>query len=56
MREPIISTERSKQTSVMSHAPPHPTAPGVIRVPCPSYRSFGSTQPQFIEFIPTPQI
>jgi len=54
MRWPIFSTETSKQTPVRGPAPPHPTALGVIRAPYPSYGPSGSTQPQFMEFIPTP--
>jgi len=54
MRGPIISTERSKQTPVMGPAPQNPIAPEVIRVSYPSYGQSISTQPQFMEFIPTP--
>jgi hypothetical protein len=50
----VISTERSKQTSVRGPAPAHPTALGLIRVPYPGYGPSGSTHPQFMEFIPTP--
>ena len=35
-------------------APQNPTAPRVIRVPNPNYGSSASTQPQYMEFIPTP--
>ncbi|AES67478.1 hypothetical protein MTR_2g094150 [Medicago truncatula] len=54
MRGPDISTERSKQTLMRGPAPAHPTAPGLIRVSYPGYGPYGSTQPQFMEFIPTP--
>jgi len=37
---------------VGSSAPTHPTAPGVIRVPYPSYDPSDLTQPKFMEFIP----
>jgi len=45
MREPVISTEKSTQTPVRGPAPPHPTTPGVIRMPYPSYGPPGATQP-----------
>jgi hypothetical protein len=45
MRGPIISTKKSTQTPVRGSAPPHPAAPGVIRMTYPSYGSSGSTQP-----------
>lgn len=54
IREPIISNERPKQTSMRDPAPAHPTAPDVIRVPYPNYGPSGSTQPKFMEFILTP--
>jgi len=54
IREPVISNERPKQTPVRGPAPSHPTAPGVIRVPYPNYGPSGSSQPNFMEFIPTP--
>jgi len=53
MRGPIISTERSKQTQVKGHAPTQTTTRGLMRVPYPGYKPSGSTQPQFMEFIPT---
>jgi len=46
--------ERPKQTPVRGLAPSHPTAPSVIRVPYPNYGPSGSSQPKFMEFIPTP--
>jgi len=54
MREPIISTERSKQTPVRDPAPLQTTTPRIIRVPYPNYGPYRYTQPQFMEFIPTP--
>jgi len=54
IRGPVISNERPKQTPVRGPAPSHPTAPGVIRVPYPNYGPSGSSQPKFMEFIPTP--
>lgn len=51
---PVISNERPKQTPVRGPAPSHPTAPGVVRVPYPNYGPSGSSQPKFMEFIPTP--
>jgi hypothetical protein len=53
MRGPIILTERSKQTQVRGPALTHTTTRGLIRVPYPGYEPSGSTQPQFMEFIPT---
>jgi len=53
MREPVFSNDRHKQTPVRGPAPQNPTAPGVIRVSYPSYGSSASTQPQYMEFIPT---
>jgi len=35
----------SKLQANRGSAPPHPTAPGVIRMPYPSYGPFDSTQP-----------
>nr|ABD28298.1 hypothetical protein MtrDRAFT_AC147774g9v1 [Medicago truncatula] len=52
IRGPIISNERPKQTP-MRVLHQHPTAPGVIRVPYPNYGPSSSTQPKFMEFIPT---
>jgi len=45
MRGPVISTEKSTQTPLRGPAPPHTTAPEVIRMTYPSYGSSGSTQP-----------
>ena len=53
IRGPIISNERPKKTPVRDPAPTHPTAPAVVRVPYPNYGLSGSTQPKFMEFIPT---
>ena len=53
LRGLVISTKRSRQTPVWGPAPPHPTAPGVIRVPYPSYGPSDYAQPQFMEFVPT---
>jgi len=50
---PIISNERLKKTPVRGPAPTHPTAPAVVRVSYANYGSSGSTQPKFMEFIPT---
>jgi len=49
----VISNDIHKQTPVRVSAPQNPTAPGVIRVPYPSYGLSVSTQPQYMEFIPT---
>jgi len=46
---------RPKKTPVRGPAPAHPIAPAVVRVPYRNYGSFGSTQPMFMEFIPTPR-
>jgi len=54
MRGPQISNGRHKQTLVRGPTPQNPTAPGVIRVSYPSYGPSASTQPQYMEFIPTP--
>jgi len=54
MRWLVISNDRHKETPLRSPAPQNPTAPGVIRVPNPNYGSSASTQPQYMEFIPTP--
>jgi len=51
MSEPVISTERPKQTPMRGPAPQNPTAHGVIRIPYPNYGQSGSTQPQFMEFL-----
>jgi len=48
MRGQVISNNMHKQTSLRG------PAPGVIRVPNPHYRPSTSTQPQYMEFIPTP--
>ncbi|RHN67370.1 hypothetical protein MtrunA17_Chr3g0102021 [Medicago truncatula] len=53
MRGPMISNGMLKQTPLRGPAPQNPTAPGVIRVQNPNYRSSASTQPQYMEFIPT---
>jgi len=53
MRGPVISNDRHKQTPQRGSTPQNPTAPGVIRVPNPNYKSSASTQPQYMEFIPT---
>jgi len=53
-RGPVISNDSHKQTPLRGPAPQNPTAHGVIRVPNPYYRPFTSTQPQYMEFIPTP--
>ena len=45
IREPVISTEESTQTPVKRTAPPHPTAPEVIRMSYTSYGPSDSTQP-----------
>ena len=52
-RGPVILNDRHKQTSVRGPAPQNPTAPRVIRVSYLSYGSSASTQPQYMEFIPT---
>jgi len=54
IKRPIISNEGPKQTPVRGHAPTHPTALGVIRVPYPNYGPSGSTQSKFMEFIQNP--
>ena len=54
MRRPVISNGMHSQTSLSGPAPQNPTAHGVIRIPNPNYVSFASTQPQYMEFIPTP--
>ena len=54
MRGPVISNDRHKQTLLRGSAPQNPTAPGVIRVSNPYYRPSTSTQPQYMDFIPTP--
>ena len=51
---PVITNDRHKQTPVSGPALQSPTAPRVIRVPYSSYESSASTQPQYMEFIPTP--
>jgi len=53
LRGLVISTKRSRQTLVWGPAPPHPTAPRVIRVSYPSYGPSDYAQPQFMEFVPT---
>jgi len=45
IREPVISTEESTQTPVKRTAPPHHTAPEVIRMSYTSYGPSDSTQP-----------
>jgi len=45
MRGPVILTKKSTQTPMRGPAPPHPIAPGVIRMSYPTYGSSGSTQP-----------
>jgi len=55
MRGPVISNDRNKQTPMRDRAPQNPAALGVIRVLYPNYRSSSSTQPQYMEFIPTPR-
>ncbi|AES80300.2 hypothetical protein MTR_7g079050 [Medicago truncatula] len=54
MRGPMISNDMHKQTPLRGPAPQDPTALGVIRIPNPNYGSSASTQPQYMEFIPTP--
>ncbi|KEH20981.1 hypothetical protein MTR_8g096290 [Medicago truncatula] len=54
MRGPVISNDMHKQTPLRDLAPQNPTGPGVIRVSNPNYGSSASTQPQYMEFIPTP--
>ena len=44
MRVSVISTKKSTQTPVRGLAPPHRTAPRVIRMSYPSYGPSGSTQ------------
>ena len=55
IKGPVISNDRHKQTPMRGPAPQNPTALGVIRVPYPNYGSSASTQPQYMEFIPTPR-
>jgi len=52
IKGPIILNERPKKTPVRGPVPARPTAPGVIRVPYPSYDPSDLTQPKFMEFIP----
>ncbi|AES61188.2 hypothetical protein MTR_1g079860 [Medicago truncatula] len=54
LRRPIFSDDRPKQTPMRGPAPGHPTPPGIIRVPYPTYGPPGSNQPQFMEFIQPP--
>jgi len=54
MREPVVSNDGHKQTPLRGPTPQNPTAPGVIKVPNPNYGPSASTQPQYMEFIPTP--
>jgi hypothetical protein len=55
MRGPVIhSNDMHKQTPLRGPAPHNPTAPGIVRVPNPNYGPSASTQPQYMEFIPTP--
>ena len=54
MRGRVISNGRHKQTPTRGPVPQNPTVPGVIRVPNSYYGSSTSTQPQYMEFIPTP--
>ena len=56
MRGPVISNDMHKQTPPRGPTPQNPTAPapGVIRVANPNYGPSASTQPQYMEFIPTP--
>jgi len=49
----VILNDKHKQTLVRGPALQISTAPGVIIVPYPSYGSSASTQPQYMEFIPT---
>jgi len=51
----VLSANRPKQTPMRGPAQAHPTPPGIIRVPYPTYGSPGSNQPQFMEFIPIPE-
>lgn len=37
IKRPVISNERPKQIPVRGPEPTHPTALGIIRVPCPNY-------------------
>jgi hypothetical protein len=54
MRGPVIhSNDMHKQTPLRGPAPHNSTAPGIVRVQNPNYGS-ASTQPQYMEFIPTP--
>lgn len=55
MRELVISNDMHKQTPLRGPAPQNPTAPGIIRVPNPTYGPYASTQSQYMEFIPTPE-
>jgi len=52
---PVISNDRHKQTPMRGPAPQNPTALEVIRVSYPNYGSSASSQPQYMEFIPTPR-
>ena len=54
MREPVISNDMHKQTPLRGPTPQNPNAPGVIRVANPNYGPSASTQPHYMEFIPTP--
>ena len=54
MRGPVISNDVHKQTPLRGPTPQNSTAPGVIRVANPNYGPSASTQPQYMEFIPTP--
>jgi len=54
MRGLVISNDMHKQTPLRGPTPQNSTAPGVIRVANPNYGSSASTQPQYMEFIPTP--
>ncbi|AES82444.2 hypothetical protein MTR_7g112850 [Medicago truncatula] len=51
----VISNDMHKQTPLRGPAPQNPIALGVVRVPNPNYGSSASTQPQYMEFIPTPE-
>jgi len=55
MRGPVISNDRHKQTPMRGPVPQNPIVLGVIRVPYSNYWSSASTQPQYMEFIPTPR-
>jgi len=54
MRGPVISNDMHKQTPLRGPTPQNPTVPRVIRVANPNYGPSASTQPQYMEFIPTP--